>query len=175
MIAAISVALAVLGAAMLLLLYARIRAANSQLELKKHRSREAGFADLLNYAAMVEDGVIVGKNGSFMASWLYQGEDNASSTDEQRETVSFRLNQALSRMGNGWMIHVDAVRRSAPSYSAPGASNFPDPLTAAVDEERRRLLAVVRGQAVAEPLPEPFDPVPVAAGDLLEEPQPVRA
>lgn len=139
MIAAISIALAVLGAAMLLLLYARIRAANSQLELKKHRSREAGFADLLNYAAMVEDGVIVGKNGSFMASWLYQGEDNASSTDEQRETVSFRLNQALSGMGNGWMIHVDAVRRSAPSYSSPGASSFPDPLTAAVDEERRRL------------------------------------
>ena len=139
MIATISVAIAVLGAVMLLILYARIRAANSQLELKKHRSKEAGFADLLNYAAMVEDGVIVGKNGSFMAAWLYQGEDNASSTDEQRETVSFRLNQALSGMGNGWMIHVDAVRRPAPAYPAPNASNFPDPLTAAVDEERRRL------------------------------------
>lgn len=139
MIATTIIAIAVLGAVMLLLLYSRIRAANSQLELKKHRSKDAGFADLLNYAAMVEDGIIVGKNGSFMASWLYQGEDNASSTDEQREMVSFRLNQALSGMGNGWMIHADAVRRPAPAYPAPGASNFPDPLTAAVDEERRRL------------------------------------
>ena len=139
MIAAITIAIAVLGAVMLLLLYARIRAANSQLELKKHRSKDAGFADLLNYAAMVEDGIIVGKNGTLIAAWLYQGEDNASSTDEQRETVSFRLNQALSGLGNGWMIHVDAVRRPAPSYSAPGASSFPDPLSAAVDEERRRL------------------------------------
>ncbi len=139
MIAAISTGLAIAGAVMLLLLYARIRAANSQLELKKHRSRDAGFADLLNYAAVVEDGVIVGKNGSLMGSWLYQGEDNASSTDEQRELVSFRINQALSGMGNGWMIHVDAVRRPAPSYSPPSASSFPDPLTAAVDEERRRL------------------------------------
>lgn len=139
MITIITVAIAVLGTAMLLLLYLRIRAANSQLELKKHRSRQAGFADLLNYAAMVDDGIIVGKNGSFMAAWLYQGEDNASTTNEQRELVSFRLNQALSGMGSGWMIHVDAVRRPAPSYPAPAASSFPDPLTAAVDEERRRL------------------------------------
>ncbi len=139
MIAAISICMSVLGTAMLLLLYARIRAANSQLELKKHRSRDAGFADLLNYAAMVEDGIIVGKNGSLMASWLYEGEDNASSTEEQRELVSIRINQALSGMGNGWMIHVDAVRRTAPSYSSPNASSFPDALTAAVDEERRRL------------------------------------
>lgn len=139
MIASITVAISALGFAMLLLLYVRVRAANRQLELKKHRSGGAGFADLLNYSAVVEDGVVVGKNGSFMAAWLYEGEDNASSTDEHREMVSFRLNQALSGMGNGWMIHVDAVRRAAPSYSTPDASNFPDPLTAAVDEERRRL------------------------------------
>jgi type IV secretion/conjugal transfer VirB4 family ATPase len=139
MIAALAIIIAALGLAMLTLLFARVRAANMQLALKNHRSTDAGFADLLNYSAMVEDGVVVGKNGSFMAAWMYQGEDNASSTDAQRETVSFRLNQALSGMGNGWMIHVDAVRRPAPSYPAPGASHFPDPLTAAVDEERRRL------------------------------------
>lgn len=139
MITTMSIAIAAIGAVMLFLLFARIRSANGQLELKKHRSREAGFADLLNYAAMVDDGVIVGKNGAFMAAWMYQGEDNASSTDEQREMVSFRLNQALSGMGNGWMIHVDAVRRPAPNYPPPAASNFPDRLTAAVDEERRRL------------------------------------
>lgn len=139
MITSIIVGMSVLGGLMVLLLYARIRAANSQLELKKHRSRDAGFADLLNYAAVVEDGIIVGKNGSLMASWLYRGEDNASSTEAQRELISFRINQALSGMGNGWMIHVDAVRRPAPSYPEPVASSFPDPLTAAIDEERRRL------------------------------------
>jgi type IV secretion/conjugal transfer VirB4 family ATPase len=139
MIAALAIIIAALGLMMLTLLYTRIRAANRQLALKLHRSTDAGFADLLNYSAMADDGIIVGKNGSFMAAWIYQGEDNASSTDAQRETVSFRINQALSGMGNGWMIHADAARRSAPSYPAPEASHFPDPLTAAVDEERRRL------------------------------------
>lgn len=106
--------------------------------LKKHRSTAPAVADLLNYAAVVNDGVIVCKNGAFMAAWLYEGEDKASSTDEQRGMVSHRINQALAGLGSGWMIHVDAARRSAPRYSEAGLSHFPDPVTAAIDEERRR-------------------------------------
>jgi hypothetical protein len=73
MIEAIAFAIAVLGAVLLLILFARIRAVDAELKLKKHRSKDAGLADLLNYAAVVDDGVIVGKNGSFMAAWLYKG------------------------------------------------------------------------------------------------------
>ncbi len=138
-ITAITIAIAVLGAVLLLILFARIRAVDAELQLKKHRSKDAGLSDLLNYAAVVDDGVIVGKNGSFMAAWLYRGDDNASSTEEQREMVSFRINQALAGLGNGWMVHVDAVRRPAPNYSAKGVSSFPDPVSKAIDEERRRL------------------------------------
>lgn len=139
MIQAIAFAIAGLGAVLLLILFARIQAVDAELKLKKHRSKDAGLADLLNYAAEVDDGVIVGKNGAFMAAWLYRGDDNASSTDEQREMVSFRINQALAGLGNGWMVHVDAVRRPAPNYSERGVSHFPDPVSAAMDEERRRL------------------------------------
>lgn len=139
MIESISFAIAVCGAALLLILFARIRAVDAELKLKKHRSKDAGLADLLNYAAVVDDGVIICKNGAFMASWLYKGDDNASSTDEQREMVSFRINQALAGLGNGWMVHVDAVRRPAPNYSERNTSAFPDPVSAAIDEERRQL------------------------------------
>jgi type IV secretion system protein VirB4 len=139
MIEVISFAIAGLGAVLLVILFARIRAVDAELKLKKHRSKDAGLADLLNYAATVSDGVIVGKNGSFMAAWLYQGDDNASSTDQQRDMVSFRINQALAGLGSGWMVHVDAVRRPAPNYSERGFSKFPDPVSAAIEEERRRL------------------------------------
>ncbi|MES2264569.1 MAG: VirB4 family type IV secretion/conjugal transfer ATPase [Pseudomonadota bacterium] len=139
MIEAIAIGMSTLGSAMLAILYGRIRAVDAESRLQKHRSKDAALADLLVYAAMVDDGVIVGKNGSFIAAWLYQGDDNASSTDEQREMVSFRINQALSGLGNGWMVHVDAVRRPAPNYMEAGLSHFSDPVSAAVDEERRRL------------------------------------
>ncbi|WP_373991720.1 VirB4 family type IV secretion/conjugal transfer ATPase [Duganella sp. BuS-21] len=107
--------------------------------LKRHRMMASALADLLIYAAVVDDGVIVGKNGSLMAAWIYEGEDNASSTDEYREMTSLRINQALSNLGSGWMIHVDAARRAAPGYAAAGLSHFPDPVSASIDEERRRL------------------------------------
>ncbi|CZG11205.1 conjugal transfer protein TrbE [Legionella pneumophila serogroup 1] len=111
---------------------------NRKHHVRRHRSHTAGLVDLLNYAAVVDDGVIVGKNGSFMAAWLYQGEDIANTTDEAREMMAFRINQAMSSLGNGWMIHVDAIRRAAPGYSEQSASYFPDIVSKAVDEERRQ-------------------------------------
>lgn len=139
MIPFVVVLIAGVGIVFLAVLYSRIYAVNDERKLKKHRKTDAGLADLLVYAAMVDDGVIIGKNGSFMAAWTYRGDDNASATDEQRNLVSFRINQALSNLGNGWMMHVDAVRRPAPHYPQPGLSHFPDPVTAAMDEERRQL------------------------------------
>lgn len=126
------------GLLLILILAGRLKAAADGDRLKKHQSTEAGLSDLLNYAAVVDDGVIVGKNGAFMAAYLYAGNDNASSTDEDRETVSFRINQALSALGSGWMVHVDAVRRPASTYPEPTVSAFPDPVSRAIDEERRR-------------------------------------
>ena len=68
MIEAIAIAIAVLGAVLLLILFARIRAVDAELKLKKHRAKDAGLADLINYAAVIDDGVIVGQNGSIMAA-----------------------------------------------------------------------------------------------------------
>lgn len=139
MIQTLAIVIAIMGAILIVALFALVYKNAKSNKLDRFRSKDAGMADLLNYAAMVDDGVIVGKNGSFMAAWLYSGDDNASSTDQQREMVSFRINQALAGLGNGWMIHVDAPRRPAPNYSERGLSHFPDPITEMIDEERRQL------------------------------------
>ena len=139
MITAITILIAVLGALLLLILFMRIRETEQAFKLDKYRSKDTGFADLLVYAAVVEDGVIVGKNGALMAAWQFCGADTASSTDVEREQVSLHINQALSRLGNGWMIHVDAIRKPVQGYSDKGLSNYPDPVTAAIDQERREL------------------------------------
>ena len=105
-------AIGVFGFLLAVLLFARIIEVNRALKLKRHRASDAGVADLLNWAAVVDDGVIVGKNGSFMASWIYAGSDNASATEEQRNLVSLRINQALRGLGSGW---IDPCRRGAPA------------------------------------------------------------
>lgn len=137
MIASIAVVIAGLGLLMLFILGRMIVQHCNEGKLDRYRSKDMGFADLLIHAAVVEDGVIVGKNGSLMAAWRFTGADTASSTDIERENISIRLNQALSRLGNGWMIHVDSVRQSVKRYSDRGASKFPDAISCAIDEERR--------------------------------------
>lgn len=124
---------------MLTLLYNRVREASFSYSLKKFRNTTAGTVDLLNYAAVVDDGIIVGKNGCFMAAWVYEGRDNSTLNKQELEQISIRIAQAFSGMGNGWMVHIDAVRRIAPHYPNSHESYFPDLFSKAIDEERRKL------------------------------------
>lgn len=139
MIAVIIVIVAFLGVALVCLLASRVIAVDNEKSFKRHRSTQAGLADLLNYSAVVDDGIIVNKNGAFMAAWLYEAEDAASNTDTQQEALSAIINKAFLNLGTGWMIHVDAVRRPASEYSDPSLSRFPDAISYAMDEERRQL------------------------------------
>jgi type IV secretion system protein TrbE len=123
------------------LLFLRLRELDRTLQLKRHRSKREGLADLLNYAAVVSDGVVIGKNGALIAGWEYAGEDNASLTDASRDAVSVRLNGPLARLGSGWMLHFDAVRKQADPYNGQARSKFPDPISEAIDDERRAFFA----------------------------------
>ncbi|MBE7156883.1 MAG: VirB4 family type IV secretion/conjugal transfer ATPase [Rhodospirillales bacterium] len=109
--------------------------------LAPYRQAGDGFVDLLNYAAVVDDGVIVNKNGSFMAAWRYTGADAESSGERDKEVVAFRVNQALGPLKSGWAVHVDVVRTPTTNYSQRELSHFPDRVTRAIDEERRAMFS----------------------------------
>src|SRR6516165_360938 len=117
MITGLSLMIAAAGLLLVGMLMARLRVVDQTLQLKQHRSNQPAVCDLLNYAAVVGDGVVIGKNGALIAAWEYSGDDHASVTDIERDMVSVRVNQALARLGSGWMLHVDAVRRSVEVYS----------------------------------------------------------
>lgn len=104
------------------------------ISLKEYRTKEEGLADRLNYDSLIENGIMINKDGSLMSSWYFRGPDLASSTANELASISARMNSAL-RFGTGWMIHVDDVRRKAPGYPKAGA--FPDRTTRIIDEERR--------------------------------------
>ncbi|MGD0475614.1 MAG: hypothetical protein ABSB70_20700 [Candidatus Velthaea sp.] len=105
------------------------------LQLRQFRNRSKGLPDLLNYAALVDDGVVLNKDGSLMAAWEYRGEDLESAGYQELAAVSARVNKAFLRRGSGWMIHVDAVRNTTHTY--PERGKFADRTTALIDLERR--------------------------------------
>jgi type IV secretion system protein TrbE len=139
MLPALLVGISGVGMGLCLLLLSQVRAVSRVASLKRHRSGAPGVADLLNYAAVVDDGVIICKNGSLSGAFLFEGKDDASSTGPEREAVSAWVNKAFRDLGSGWMLHVDAIRKPAPGYIPAKCSHFPDRVTRMIDEERRRL------------------------------------
>ncbi|MEI4482705.1 MULTISPECIES: conjugal transfer protein TrbE [unclassified Phyllobacterium] len=105
--------------------------------LSRFRHAGSSFADLVPYAGLVANGVILLKDGSLMAGWYFAGPDSESSTDVERNDISRQINVILSRLGSGWMIQVEAVRVPATDYPGDRDCFFPDAVTRAIDAERR--------------------------------------
>ena len=60
------------------------------INLSWFRQKHRGLPELLPYAALIEPDVILCKNYSFLAAWLVQGTDTASSTFSELAAISAR-------------------------------------------------------------------------------------
>src|ERR1035438_735215 len=94
----------------------------------------AGLPDLLLYASMIDDGILLLQDGALMATWRYAGPDLGSATHEEMAALAERLNSVL-KLGSGWLVHCDAIRCEVNEYAKQGA--FPDSVTSLIDDERR--------------------------------------
>ena len=104
------------------------------LNLAEYRKRPALLADWLPWAGLVAPGVVLNKDASFQRTARFRGPDLDSATQGELIATSARLNNALRRLGSGWALFIEAERREAADYPQ---SEFPDPLSWLVDEERR--------------------------------------
>ena len=104
------------------------------LNLAEYRQRPALLADWLPWAGLIAPGVVLNKDGSFQRTARFRGPDLDSATQGELISTSARLNNALRRLGSGWALFIEAERRPAANYPH---SEFPEPLSWLVDEERR--------------------------------------
>ena len=104
------------------------------MSLREYRSTATRLADFLPWAALVADGVVLNKDGSFQRTARFRGPDLDSAVPAELVAVAARLNNALRRLGSGWALFVEAQRHVAGAYPA---SDLPDMASAMVDAERR--------------------------------------
>lgn len=104
---------------------------------KEFRSKAQGLGDLLNYAMMVDDGVLLLKDGGFCAGFSYRGRDLNSSDNHEIEFLSASINHIFCRLGDGWMLHCDLYRKPSHDYPNDSQSHFPNPVSLLIEEERR--------------------------------------
>ena len=104
------------------------------MSLREYRGKAASLPDFLPWAALVGEGVVLNKDGSFQRSARFRGPDLDSATPAELVATTARLNGALRRLGSGWSIFVEAQRVPANTYPD---DSFPDPVSSLVERERR--------------------------------------
>ena len=104
------------------------------MNLAEYRRTASRLADYLPWVALVGEGVVLNKDGSFQRTAKFRGPDLDSAVAAELVAVAGRLNNAFRRLGSGWAIFVEALRSEAAIYPV---STFPDAASALVDAERK--------------------------------------
>src|SRR5271154_1425253 len=104
------------------------------MNLREYRRSTTQLADFLPWAALVDEGIVLNKDGSFQRTAKFRGPDLDSAVPAELVGVAGRLNNALRRLGSGWAVFVEAQRHPASNYPE---GYFPDVASALVDVERR--------------------------------------
>lgn len=104
------------------------------LSLREYRHAADRLADHLPWAALVAEGLVLNKDGSFQRTFAFRGPDLESATEAELVSASARANNVLRRFGSGWALFFEAERRPALGYPD---SSFPDVASWLVDRERR--------------------------------------
>ncbi|OSI73152.1 conjugal transfer protein TrbE [Bradyrhizobium canariense] len=104
------------------------------MNLAEYRRSNARLADFLPWAALVDEGIVLNKDGSFQRTARFRGPDLDSAVPAELVAAAGRVNNALRRLGSGWAVFVEAQRHSAGRYPL---DTFPDVASALVDAERK--------------------------------------
>ena len=104
------------------------------LNLAEYRAKPRLLSDFLPWGFLVGPGIVLNKDGSFLRVAAYRGPDLESATEAELVGITARINNVLKRFGSGWAMFFEARRRQANTYPD---SDFPDPVSLLVDEERR--------------------------------------
>ncbi len=115
------------------------------MNLREYRRTARQLSDFLPWAALVGQGVILNKDGSFQRTARFRGPDLESAVPAELIAVAGRINNALRRLGSGWAVFVEAQRSATTAYPI---SSFPDAASALVEAERK---AAFEGERDGDP------------------------
>ena len=108
------------------------------MNLAEYRRSATRLADFLPWAALVDAGVVLNKDGSFQRTARFRGPDLDSAVPPNWLPSPAGINNALRRLGSGWAIFVEAQRHSGRPLSHPGSPSGLGP-------GRRRAQGRIRG------------------------------
>ncbi len=126
----------------LILSFISLLAAVTVLVVFNHKAKpkvtQRAAADLLDYATLASEEVIVLKNGGLMKIYELILDDLGSADESRLLQVRTMVKRAVLKLGGNYAVHVDALRSIVRDY-LPKASD-PGSLTASFDNQKAALL-----------------------------------
>ncbi len=74
-----------------------------------------GLSDLIDYFALVADGVVLTSTGLYVAGWEFVGPDMDALSVEESWQIANRLASKF-RVGRGWTVQCDLIRAEYQEY-----------------------------------------------------------
>lgn len=108
--------------------------------LNKFRKKRILLQDYMPFGRILHlnDGsaMCICKDGGFLSCFRYRGPDLDSAVTEALGVITAQLNNLFMTLGTGWVLYFEAQRRPSVGYDTD--VYFPDPVTKAIDDERRQ-------------------------------------
>ena len=95
-----------------------------------------GLGDLLGWAFVIGEGIVLMKDGSFLAGMTLQGRDLESASPEEVGRAARTVQEAMVLLGSGYTMEVNAHRQERQEYPR-GDGHFPTEALRSVEAERR--------------------------------------
>jgi len=109
--------------------------------LREYQREPKKLASLVPWDTMLTPSIVQLKGGHLLQTMQLRGPDLDSSLDSALVVQAAKLNALFKRFSSGWALWSEARRREVRSYPE---AQWPDPVSARVDAERRALFTAPR-------------------------------
>lgn len=104
-------------------------------ETKKFYRKKNVISDYMPYAAIIEPGIVINKDGSIMRILSYRGPDLDSSTENILGLLTAQLSSYIMTLGSDFSLFFEAQREPVTEYGTD--TYFPDSVSKIIDNERQ--------------------------------------
>ena len=106
--------------------------------LHRLRTPTEGLGDLLGWAFLIDEGVILMKDGSFLSGFELDPPDLETTTAAEANSVADSVHDMLMLLGEGYGLEVNVHRCHSTTYPLPVRHSFPTVSLRAMEDERRK-------------------------------------
>ncbi len=106
--------------------------------LQRRRMAKEGLGDLLGWAFLIDEGVILMKDGSFLSGFALAPPDMETATAAGANSVTDTVHDMLMLLGEGYGMEVNVRRSHSTTCPIPEENAFPTASLQMMERERRK-------------------------------------